>query len=670
MEESQSVIAANSGDSLPATAATRKALEAGAAQAVGWAGLAVINQVLLLALPKSGAGGGAVRLAHHAYDAGQLLAAGFVSWGLVELAGHAGRRLGAAPEARWPRAVALGLACLVVTLLVVKPDVSNAAARYELPVWAACWAAALSFGAMLAATPFLAHVRARWVRGLCLLIGLTGAAGNAFVLLNDYPAAHLMLAWLSAALIAVAVEGLLPNPKLPRRLALAALGTTALLSFTTVLWRPSQSVLKRLYGLPSSALAPLLARLYRGDSEVPLELVRREYLASPWFRARAELPPSAPSRALALPNPKLLLLLTVDATRADVLRDPKELRSLPAFAALRERCANFTMARSTASSTRATMSTLFLGQHLVQFRSSMKELHYHGPRLPVLLTAANVHTVSLPRYSRIKRAAGVTEGFQVEIPDFVDAAGLRERLLAALEPDKPGFYFTHFVEPHAPYKGKGKPFQRYLQEVRRVDKELVRIFDTLKERGLEERALVIVSSDHGEAFGEHGANYHQRVIYEEVARVPLFICGPGVVAREIDEPVSLIDLAPTILDAFGLPSPGVWMGQSLLPLAAGGNDQLQRPIVIEATHGLQGFYFRDGKKVLFDTAGKTTEVYDLTADPEERQNLADSRESSVRSAVATAKYFFRQHELVRDREYPLNQAPVAEDEGGMEGIDE
>src|SRR5262245_61797311 len=141
MEESQSIVGAASGDLGPATGAQRRLLGAGAAQAVGWAALAVINQILLLAQPHSSSA--ALRFAHHAYDAGQLLAAGFVSWGLVELAARASRRLGVAPAARWPRAVALGLACLAVTLLVVKPDVSNAAARYKLPVWVACWAAAL-----------------------------------------------------------------------------------------------------------------------------------------------------------------------------------------------------------------------------------------------------------------------------------------------------------------------------------------------------------------------------------------------------------------------------------------------------------------------------------------------------------------------------------------------
>jgi hypothetical protein len=627
--------------------------------------LALVNQGLLFRhsepAPLS------VRLAHRAFDAGQLLTAGFASWALFELVERFAVRRGSPRVVRWARPLVVGGVVFIVSLLVVSPDVTNVAARYHLPLWLVSSCAASSFGLLLGATSRLPRLLGR-ARLLLLPVGVACAAGNAFVLLNDYPAAHLILAWFAALLIAAALEGTLTLPRLPTLARRVLVGVVAALSLATVLVRPSQSVLKRLYGLPSAVLAPFVARFYPDHAGPNLALVRREFLASPWFRSREKLPPVPASRAL--PEVKSVLLLTVDALRADLMSDSSPyLKELPTFAALRKKCAYFSQARSTASSTRAAFSTVFVGHYLSQFYASMQAMRYEGPRLPVLVSQAGVKTVSIPRYSRITVAAGVTIGFETELWGRFDAGGIVDRLIESFDGSKPTFLFAHFVEPHAPYKGKGGPFQRYVQEVQRVDAQLGRFFEHLQERGLHRHSLVIVSSDHGEAFGEHGAKFHQRVIYEEVARVPLFICGPGVVAREIEEPVSLIDFAPTVLDAFALPTPGVFMGQSLLPLASGKNEKLRRPRAIHATHGLAGFYFDDGKKVIFDATGKTVEVYDLLTDPEERLNLSDKPDPSVRSAIETARLFFHQQRVARERKYPEEEG-TAVAEGGMEAIDE
>jgi arylsulfatase A-like enzyme len=114
----------------------------------------------------------------------------------------------------------------------------------------------------------------------------------------------------------------------------------------------------------------------------------------------------------------------------------------------------------------------------------------------------------------------------------------------------------------------------------------------------------------------------------------------------IDEPVSLVDLAPTVLDAFGLPAPAVYMGQSLLPLAAGGSNKLGRPIAIQATHGLAGLYVGN-LKVIFDFHARTIEVYDIVSDPGETVNLADEPNDAVESAIQTAKLFMKVHGRAR-----------------------
>ena len=81
------------------------------------------------------------------------------------------------------------------------------------------------------------------------------------------------------------------------------------------------------------------------------------------------------------------------------------------------------------------------------------------------------------------------------------------------------------------------------------------MLDRLAERGLDRTTLVVLTSDHGEEFLEHGAWEHQRTLYEEQIRIPLVVRGPGIApGRREAAQVSLFDVAPTILDWAGLPA--------------------------------------------------------------------------------------------------------------------
>lgn len=640
---------------------------AGAAQLVGWAALAAINQLLILSrgLPAKAS----VRLVHHVYDAGQLLFIGCLSFAAVRLAQRVSLRLGLSEQALRPRAIALGLSAFAVTLLTVRADVENAAGRYGVPVILAVLAAALFFGLLFGAAPFLRRASSPSARGARLLAGLVGGVANGFLLPGNYPAAHLLLSWFSALLIAGAVEGVLPTPRLGHKSRLALLGVLGLASLATLLVPPPQAVLGRLYSLPSATLAPFVARFYPARPGPALELVPREFLASPWFQDRSALPPVPASNRLRLAAPKMVILLTVDALRADVVSKPEHLTRFPGFATLHQSCAYFSQARSAASSTRAALAAVFSGQFYSQLRCNLFRFDHKGPRLPALLSAAGVNTVSLPRLNRLSVATGVGVGFQTEVIKAFNANALVNKLIEFADARAPSFLYAHFGEPHAPYKGRGSRFERYLQEVARVDRALQRFFAFLKESGLAKRTLLIVSADHGEGFAEHGVYDHARIIYDEVARVPLFLCGPEVVPRSIAELVTLVDLAPTILDAFALPTPGSFMGQSLVDLALGGSQHLARPIAISATHGLEGFYFQDGKKVLFNVPGKTVEAYDLRKDPGERVNLVGNHDPAVRSAIETARLFFHQHRMALAREAPLDEAAATAEHDSSEADD-
>jgi hypothetical protein len=611
------------------------------AKLIGFLVLLLVNQALAFTLVDRSTLGS--RLLHRAMDAGQLLALGLLSFLASEICLRVLRRFGRSTASLRVRALMLSLAVVVVSLLVLPEDVTNVAGRHGIPVWGAVAIGSAGLAITFGATVFVRAFEHLAVRAAAGISGLTLAIANGLVLEGDYPGIHLMLGWLAALLVAHAVEGLPLRLPLAPRARIVLLGVLGVLSIAALAVPPPQAVRRRLLALPGAIAAPFVARFQPEPDAGDRALVPRAVRKSPWFTKRKQVKPSPPSGALTLPEPKLVLFLTIDATRADVL-DAVNKKKLPTLFRLKSKGASFTMARSAASSTRPSMASVFTGRYYSQLRfrgaGSKSVLRYDGPRFPQILTDAGVHTVSLPLFFRISAESGVGRGFTTELRGVRGAAATVTKLIdLAKHATKPTLLFAHFGEPHAPYVGKGKtPRARYLEEVRTVDLELGRLVSALNDAGVGERTLYVISADHGEAFMEHGVGNHARVIYEEVARIPLIVYGPGVEPREIDEPVSLIDIAPTLLDLFGLPAPGAFMGQSLVPLLAGRDVRLERPIAIQATHGLSGLYV--GKhKVIFDFNARTIEVYDLAKDPGETRNLADSDDPDVRAAIQTTQLF-------------------------------
>ncbi len=113
---------------------------------------------------------------------------------------------------------------------------------------------------------------------------------------------------------------------------------------------------------------------------------------------------------------------------------------------------------------------------------------------------------------------------------------------------------------------------RYDGDVRRADDALARLFAALDELGLWETTLVIVTSDHGEEFGEHGRIGHEETLHREALHVPLLVAAPGLEPRTVETPVGLADLVPTVLELAGVASARTLDGRSLAPLLIGEPD--------------------------------------------------------------------------------------------------
>jgi arylsulfatase A-like enzyme len=210
----------------------------------------------------------------------------------------------------------------------------------------------------------------------------------------------------------------------------------------------------------------------------------------------------------------------------------------------------------------------------------------------------------------------------------VVAERMRARLgRAANDKHRPLFLYVHFTDAHSPYTRGGtdcEPFDCYVREVALVDQALGQIRDVLQRPALAERSLLIVTADHGEGFDEHGYLYHATTLYDEMLRVPLLVSGAPFAPREVDVPVTLLDLGPTILELFGEPTPPAFMGQSLVRLLKGEPDTLTRPIAADSGRLMQALVFDDNKKIIRNNRTHTVELYDLNVDPGETRNIFDT----------------------------------------------
>lgn len=287
------------------------------------------------------------------------------------------------------------------------------------------------------------------------------------------------------------------------------------------------------------------------------------------------------------------------------------------------------------------------------------------PTLAELLSANGVPTSAIVANWMAGRGYGLDRGFDEYAYVGYRAQKLREplRQWLARRDGRPPFLYLHYREPHAPYD-PGPPFDTMFgaapidraaldawvrdvnagtrapagDELRRLellydgnlalaDREVGWVRRQLEAAGLWDSLLVIVTADHGEALFEHGRIGHGPGLYEETLRVPLVVRFPsraGLGGREVSAVVDLLDLAPTIADAFGVLGRGAsasFRGRSLLPVVLGAPG---RGEVLARNDGATPAYaLVDGTaKLVLDTARGKVEMYDLGSDPGERHDVA------------------------------------------------
>jgi tetratricopeptide (TPR) repeat protein len=207
----------------------------------------------------------------------------------------------------------------------------------------------------------------------------------------------------------------------------------------------------------------------------------------------------------------------------------------------------------------------------------------------------------------------------------------------------PFLLFVHLYEPHVPYDPP-EPYRSrfshpYDGEIAAADAIVGKLFDDLRARGLYDRSIVIVTSDHGEGLGDHGEDQHSILLYGEAVRVPLLLKlpGSGLAGRTVDTPAHLVDIAPTVTDLLGLDRRLGGRGLSLRRLAEGAAGA--RTLYSETLYPRIQLGWSELKSV---TDGRwhyihspRPELYDLRSDPRETQDLV--RREPARGAALRAE---------------------------------
>jgi arylsulfatase A-like enzyme len=281
-------------------------------------------------------------------------------------------------------------------------------------------------------------------------------------------------------------------------------------------------------------------------------------------------------------HPWNVILITVDSLRADMPWAGYARPIAPRLGALHDRSIAYTHAYSTSSFTSKSIPGLLTGRYpselvrngsfFTRYLSPEQFLCTHLEREGIPCVGAHAHMYFGPNQSGFetgfqswKIVPGISFDYQTD--PYVTSQKLTPLAIETLEavtkrsdggPVSPFFAWFHYMDPHDEYKSHdesphfGKRARDlYDEEVFYTDLWIGKLLDYVEAQSWAQRTVLVVTADHGEAFGEHGLSRHAHELWEELVHVPLFVYVPGAAPRTIDATRGHVDLAPTVADLLG-----------------------------------------------------------------------------------------------------------------------
>jgi arylsulfatase A-like enzyme/tetratricopeptide (TPR) repeat protein len=363
----------------------------------------------------------------------------------------------------------------------------------------------------------------------------------------------------------------------------------------------------------------------------------------------------APAPAIRRDPAQNVLLVTIDTLRADALGAyGNQAATTPWIDRLATGGVRFTAAHASTVITLPSHATILSG--LYPFHHGVREnagfrFPAEADTLATLLKAKGYRTAAFVSAFPLDSRFGLTRGFDIyddrfdksdnhqafHVPERPGTATVADAVKWIREGGAPWFAWVHLYEPHFPY-APPEPFasryraKPYDGEVAAADAALAPLLHEVLD-GSGKPTFVVLTGDHGESLGEHGEMTHGLFAYEPTLHVPLILNQPRLFQpRVISQSVRHVDILPTILDALGAPLPQHVDGVSLLPAASGRGPEPQAAYFESLSASINR-----GWAPLYGVASGTLkyidlpipELYDLSTDPSEQQNLASSRTDDV-----------------------------------------
>ncbi|MBW1995271.1 MAG: sulfatase-like hydrolase/transferase, partial [Deltaproteobacteria bacterium] len=376
-----------------------------------------------------------------------------------------------------------------------------------------------------------------------------------------------------------------------------------------------------------------------------------------------------------------VVLLTIDALRKDVLGcyggDPQ---LSPFIDSIQKNCIRFTKAHSTGPYTEAAMPGILTSSYYLEY-GRQKKLTDQRTLITQPLKKGGIKTAGFHSNPHLSSYFGWNrdwdifyDSMEVELDDkspYINALQLNLEMDSWLSSlgkslfSNSIFIWLHYMDVHEPYVPEQKYIEQidptlkisdtemfsifkdilldrkvsetekvtilkklYQAHVREIDEAVENLFSILEKHKILQNSIIIITSDHGDEFNEHGGLSHDGKMYSELVEIPLLIYESGRKQNIIcDKLVSSIDIAPTILNLFDLKPEAKFKGASLLPLeayVAKGifGESLDKRGSREIGDEKEVHYYREGDyKIIFCEINNSWELYDLKFDPEEKNNI-------------------------------------------------
>jgi len=411
--------------------------------------------------------------------------------------------------------------------------------------------------------------------------------------------------------------------------------------------------------------------------------------------------------AVPRPSPRVprhLVLVSLDTLRADHLGAYGYAKSTsPVFDALAGRGILFERAVAQGPATLPSHGALFTGQYPSAYGDAATPFPVPAAvdTLPELLQRHGFTTWGFVDGGFMNHSFGFAQGFDRYEDQRTGLASIVTRIdrwMTGKHADRL-FLFVHCYDVHSPYGAPAEhreavgaqPFRNrttigssamnalereqpphqpetvapivslYDAGIHHADALLGRLLDVLQSHRVLDDALVVVFSDHGEEFFEHGKTQHKQVYFRPNLHVPLLFVVPGRGARRVDATVELIDVLPTVLELLGLPATRAAMGYSLVPLIDGApvSNGVAYAEGTVWTASLRTVV-TDRHQLLYDVDTGAVRLYDHVTDPRARTDLATDEPALTTRLVGEVKR--RMDEAARRRTHATAPAPAIDAE--------